>query len=184
MKSEKEKMLAGEPYLANDPQLVEERRKARNLISKFNSLNHNEDEEKKNLLSEMLGKVGDYCEIEAPLFCDYGSNIYCGENLFINTGCVILDCNTVTFGDNVQIGPSVQIYTATHPTDPKVRLSGKESALPIKIGDNVWLGGGVILCPGVNIGNNSTIGAGSVVTKDIPDNVIAAGNPCKIINYI
>ena len=119
-----------------------------------------------------------------PFYCDYGYNIKIGDVFFANFGCVILDVNRVEIGDNVLIGPNVQIYTATHPVDPAERLSLLETSKPIRIGNNVWIGGGSILCPGIRIGNNSSIGAGSVVTKDIPDNVVAVGNPCRVIREI
>ena len=136
------------------------------------------------ILQELFGQVGQNVTILPPLHCDYGKNIYAGDGLYMNYGCVILDCNTVHIGDNVLCAPYVQIYTAYHPTDPETRLSGKELAAPIKIGNNVWIGGGAIICPGVTIGDNTTIGAGSVVVKDIPANVVAVGNPCRVIRKL
>ncbi|MDF2524594.1 MAG: maa, partial [Clostridiales bacterium] len=126
----------------------------------------------------------DSFHIEAPFNCDYGYNIEVGENFYANYGCTILDVNKVIIGDNVLLAPNVQIYTAAHPVDPSKRLTGKEFAKPIVIGNNVWIGGGAIICPGVKIGDNVTIGAGSVVTKDVPENVVAAGNPCRVIRRI
>ncbi len=131
-----------------------------------------------------MGKIGAQIEIEPPFYCDYGTNILVGNKFYANIGCVILDCNLVEIGDNALLGPYVQIYTAYHPVDPALRLIGKELAAPIKIGNNVWIGGGAIICPGVSIGDNTTIGAGSVVVKDIPYNSIAVGNPCKVIRAV
>ncbi|HEY1055070.1 MAG TPA: sugar O-acetyltransferase [Emticicia sp.] len=128
--------------------------------------------------------MGEAIDIQTPFYCDYGSNIFAGENLFINFNCTILDCARVIFGTNVFLAPNVQIYTAYHPIIASERIKGPELASPVTIGDNVWLGGGVIICPGVNIGSNTTIGAGSVVTKNIPANVVAAGNPCRVIREL
>lgn len=183
-KTEKQKMLAGELYLANDFELAGDRKRAQRLIKTYNTTTKEESEARSQILQELFGKVGEKVEIQPPFRCDYGSNIYIGNNLYMNYGCVILDCNTVEIGDNVKCAPYVQIYTAYHPTEPQIRLSGKELAAPIKIGNNVWIGGGAIVCPGVSIGDNTTIGAGSVVVKDIPANVIAVGNPCKVIRHI
>jgi maltose O-acetyltransferase len=183
VKSEKEKMLSGELYDASDPVLASEREKARNLTFKFNNTNPIERETRQELLKSLIIASGDF-HIEAPFNCDYGYNIEVGENFYANYGCVILDVNKVKIGNNVLLAPNVQIYTATHPVDPSERLTGKEYALPITIGNNVWVGGGTIICPGVRIGDNVTIGAGSVVTKDIPDNAVAAGNPCRIIKKL
>jgi maltose O-acetyltransferase len=135
-------------------------------------------------LKELFGKIGGAIEVEPPFHCDYGTNIFVGKNFYMNFGCVILDCAEVHIGDNVLCGPYTQIYTAHHPTDPRARLTRLELAHPVSIGNNVWIGGGVIICPGVTIGDNTTIGAGSVVTKDLPGNVIATGNPCRIIRRL
>ncbi|MCT8975069.1 sugar O-acetyltransferase [Clostridium sp. CX1] len=183
MKSEKEKMLAGDFYNAGDEELVKERDFARDLTFQFNYTKPSEKERRQELLKQLIVTKGSFY-IEAPFNCDYGYNIEVGENFYANYGCTILDVNKVKIGDNVLLAPNVQIYTAAHPTDPMERLSGKEYAKPIAIGNNVWIGGGSIICPGVKIGDNVTIGAGSVVTKDIPDNVIAAGNPCRVIRSI
>lgn len=183
MKSEKEKMLSGELYYAGDPELVNERDKARSLAFEFNHTCPMEKEKRQELLKCLIISRGNF-HIEAPFNCDYGYNIEVGENFYANYGCIILDVNKVKIGNNVLMAPNVQIYTATHPIDPVERLSGKEYALPITIGNNVWVGGGSIICPGVSIGDNVTIGAGSVVTKSIPDNAIAAGNPCRIIKNL
>lgn len=183
MKSEKEKMLEGNFYLAGDMELVREREHARNLIFEFNHTRPSEKERKKEILQQLICVKGSF-HIEAPFQCDYGYNIEIGDNFYANYGCIILDVNKVTIGENVLLAPNVQIYTAAHPIDPMERNSGKEFGEPITIGNNVWIGGGSILCPGVRIGNHVTIGAGSVVTKDIPNNVVAAGNPCRIIRRI
>ncbi|HLP88751.1 MAG TPA: sugar O-acetyltransferase [Nostocaceae cyanobacterium] len=180
-KTEKEKMLAGELYFAEDIELVNARKRARQLATTYNNTTEEQEPERQKILSELFGKIGEKITIIPPFHCDYGSNIIVGNNLFMNFGCVILDCNIVQIGDNVLFAPYVQIYTAYHPTNPEIRLTGKELAAPITIGNNVWIGGGVIICPGVTIGDNSTIGAGSVVTKNIPPNVVAAGNPARII---
>lgn len=183
MKSEKEKMLSGELYNASDKELIKERILVRKLLFDFNHSNPIEENKRQSILKKLIkGKSSFY--IEPPFYCDYGYNIEVGENFYANFSCIILDVNKVKIGDNVLLAPNVQIYTATHPTDPVERLKGKEFAKPITIGDNVWIGGGAILCPGVKIGNNVTIGAGSVVTKDIPDNVIVGGNPCKVIREV
>lgn len=183
MKSEKQKMLSGELYNAGDEVLEKERDYARELIFEFNHTRPGEKENRQRILKQLIRAKGSF-HIEAPFYCDYGYNIEVGENFYVNYGCVILDVNNVKIGDNVLLAPNVQIYTATHPVDPIERLTGKEFAKQIVIGNNVWVGGGTIICPGVKIGDNVTIGAGSVVTKDIPDNVIAVGNPCKVIKEI
>jgi maltose O-acetyltransferase len=183
-KTEKQKMLTGELYLANDSELVAENKLAIRLLRMYNSTTEEQQEQRQQILQELFGKVGQQVLIVPPFHCDYGSNIYAGNGLYMNYGCVILDCNTVHIGENVLCAPYVQIYTAYHPTEPEIRLSGRELAAPIKIGNNVWIGGSAIICPGVTIGDNTTIGAGSVVVKDIPENVVAAGNPCRIIRHL
>ena len=183
-KTEKQKILAGELYLAADPELAAESKRARRLLRMYNGTTEEEQELRSQLLKELFASVGSSIEIVPPFHCDYGSNIYAGNQLYMNYGCVILDCNTVNIGENVMCGPYVQIYTAYHPTEPEIRLSLRELAAPINIGNNVWIGGSAIVCPGVTIGDNTTIGAGSVVVKDIPANVVAAGNPCRIIRYL
>jgi maltose O-acetyltransferase len=183
MKSEKEKMLAGEFYDSGDEELINEFNHANNLTYEFNHTRPSEKAKREEIIKQLINVKGSFL-IEAPFNCDYGYNIEVGENFYANYGCTILDANKVKIGDNVLFGPNVQIYTATHPIDPIERLTGKGYSKPITIGNNVWIGGGTIICPGIKIGDNVTVGAGSVVTKNIPENVIAAGNPCKIFRNI
>ena len=182
--NQKERMLAGLPYKAWMDGLSQERLENKKKIFAFNHLEPDRPDEKEKLLKEILGKTGKYVNIEAPFHCDYGYNIEVGENFFANYNFTVLDVGIVRIGANAQIAPNVSIYTAGHPIHPDSRNSGYEYGISITIGDNVWIGGNVCIMPGVTIGNNVVIGAGSVVTKDIPDNVIAAGNPCKIIRVI
>lgn len=182
--TEKEKMIAGDMYAPTDVQLVEERREARILMQKYNTTHPDEIEERKNLLQALLNQVSNNLYIEPPFYCDYGYNITCGENVYMNFNCCILDVNLVKIGNNTMFGPNVQIYTATHPLEYQARNSGLEFAKPITIGDNVWVGGNATICPGVTIGNNVVIGAGAVVTKNFPDDVFIAGNPAKIVKSI
>ncbi|TVP52157.1 MAG: sugar O-acetyltransferase [Mongoliibacter sp.] len=184
MKTEKEKMLAGEPYMANDEVLSNERLMARILLKSFNDSAPDEPEHRADLLQELIGKSGKNFHIEPPFYCDYGYNIEAGDDVFFNFNCVVLDVTSVKIGSRVLCGPNVQIYTATHPMDAQTRGTMIESAKPITIGDDVWIGGSAVICPGVTIGSRSVIGAGAVVTKDIPDDVFAAGNPCKVIKKL
>ena len=182
--NQKERMLAGLPYKAWMDGLAEERLETRKKIFKYNNLEPGNDEEKDRLIKEILGKTGDRINIEAPFHCDYGYNIEVGENFFANYNFTVLDVGKVKIGDNAQIAPNVSIYTAGHPLHPDSRNSGYEYGIGITIGDNVWIGGNVCILPGISIGNNAVIGAGSVVTRNIPDNVIAVGNPCTVIREI
>jgi len=184
MKSEKEKMISGKPYKAFDDELVNERRYAKELIFDFNSFRPNEIVNRNGLIKRLLGKIGNSFIIEPPFRCDYGYNIEIGENFYSNYNLIILDCAKVLIGDNVMIGPNVSIYTAGHPVHYEIRNQGYEYTVPVSIGNNVWIGGNAVINPGVSIGDNSVIGSGSVVTKDIPGNVIAAGNPCKVLRGI
>jgi maltose O-acetyltransferase len=177
-------MLAGELYLASDPELAAESLRAARLLQRYGQTAAGDREQRTQILQELLGQVGDSPAIVPPFHCDYGSHISIGDRFYMNYGGVILDCNTVQIGDDVLCGPYVQIYAAYHPIDPTVRLTGLELAAPVRVGNNVWIGGGVIICPGVTIGDNTTIGAGSVVTKDIPANVLAVGNPCRVIRSL
>jgi len=184
MKTEKEKMLAGELYNALDEQLSEERTKARLLLKKLNDASPDDAQTMLQVLNNLLPNAGKDLWIQPPFYCDYGYNIEAGEKVFFNFNCVVLDVMKVSIGSRTLFGPNVQIYTATHPLNYKERATGLEYAKPIIIGEDVWVGGGVIICPGVSIGNRSVIGAGSVVTRDIPDDVFAAGNPCRVIRSI
>ncbi|HYF64665.1 MAG TPA: sugar O-acetyltransferase [Herpetosiphonaceae bacterium] len=184
VKTEREKMLAGELYVADDPELFALSQRGRRYMQRFNQASYDQPDEKRAILAEWLGAVGASVWIEGPFFCDYGAHLFLGDHVYFNTGCVVLDSAAVRVGNNVMFGPSVQIYTATHPVLARERIKGPELAYPISIGDNVWVGGGAIICPGVTIGANTTIGAGSVVTKDIPANVAAAGNPCRVIREL
>jgi maltose O-acetyltransferase len=184
MKSEKEKMLAGELYNPLDKQLSEERMRARLLIKQLNDSREDEMEKRTSILKELIPNAGTGLWLQPPFYCDYGSNIILGQNVFFNFNCVVLDVTYVTIGDRTLIGPNVQLYTATHPVDHQVRASGLEYAKRITIGSDVWLGGSVVVCPGVTIGDRSIIGAGSVVTKGIPPDVFAAGNPCRVIRTL
>ena len=184
MKSEKEKMISGKPYKAFGDELLAERQYAKEMIFDFNSLRPNQIDERNEILKRLLGKTKDKYFIEPPFRCDYGYNIEIGENFYSNYNLIILDCAPVKIGDNVLIGPNVSIYTAGHPLHYEIRNQEYEYAFPIIIGDNVWIGGNVVINPGVSIGENSVIGSGSVVSKDIPKNVIAIGNPCKVLRVI
>ncbi|AUT03253.1 maltose acetyltransferase [Nostoc sp. CENA543] len=183
-KTEKQKMLAGQLYLADDPELVADQRRANQLLRRYNATSAEQLTQRQQILQELFFKIGEKITIVPPFHCDYGANISVGNGTYMNYGCVILDCNQVEIGENVLFAPYVQIYAAYHPTEPEIRLTGRELAAPIKIGNNVWIGGGAIVCPGVTIGDNTTIGAGSVVVKDIPANVVAVGNPCQIIRHL
>lgn len=180
--TEKDKMLAGELYNPDDPDLSAIRREARALTRAYNS--SAEDDDREAMLHSLLGRVGSNPTIEPPFYCDYGKFIFLGDNVYLNFGCVILDCNEVHIGDHAMLGPYVQLYAAYHPINASERITDLECSKPINIGSNVWLGGGVIVLPGVTVGDNTTIGAGSVVTKDIPPNVVAVGNPCRVIKKI
>jgi maltose O-acetyltransferase len=184
MLSEKEKMLCGELYNASDPVLAQERLRARVLLRQFNDSGAEQLVLRKQLLKALIPLLGSGLWIEPPFYCDYGSNIRSGDKVYFNFNCTILDVMQVTIGSQVLIGPAVQIYTALHPMNPVERVSGLEFAKPVTIGSEVWIGGGAIICPGVTIGCRSVIGAGSVVTKNIPDDVFAAGNPCRYIKSL
>lgn len=184
MKTEKEKMLAGELYISEDKQLVEERVEARRLTRLYNETKETESKERYDLLKQLLGKVGQELTIEPNFHCDYGSNIYLGERFFANFGCVFLDICEIHIGDNCMFGPAVQLYTATHPLEAALRNSGVEYGKPIRVGNNVWIGGSAIINPGVTVGDNAIIASGAVVTKDVPAGAIVGGNPAKIIKYV
>jgi maltose O-acetyltransferase len=177
-------MLRGEPYLANDGELLAERRDCRLLCERFNGLSLDENTARRAILREMLGELGDGAEVMAPFQCDYGYQIGVGARTFINYGAVVLDAAEVTIGADVQIGPSVQLLTALHPLDAARRRQGVETAAPVSIGDGAWLATGVIVCPGVSIGADAVVGAGSVVTRDLPSGHLCFGNPCRVIREI
>lgn len=175
-------MLAGELYDAGDAELLSMRLRARELMQVYQTVL---DKEKRTaILQQLFGKTGTNTDIQAPFFCDYGRHIELGDNFFANFNCVFLDCNYIRCGNNVFLGPNVQLYTCYHPVVAMERIKGPESASPITIRDNVWIGGGSIICAGVTIGENTTIGAGSVVVKNIPADVVAAGNPCKVLRKL
>lgn len=183
--TEKEKMVNGMLYNASDTELFEGRKSCKKKIYTFNTMNPDEDDEKRfSVIKDIFGKTGERVWVETPFHCDYGWNITVGEDFYANYNLTILDVAPVTIGKNVMCAPNVAIYTAGHPIDPDVRNSGLEYGKPITIGDNVWIGGNTVILPGVTIGNNVVIGAGSVVTKDIPDNAVACGNPCRVMRSI
>ncbi|WP_165855530.1 sugar O-acetyltransferase [Marinobacter sp. JSM 1782161] len=182
--TEKQKMLAGELYNAKDPELMADQRRARLLTRALNASSPDQQAERTRLIGELIGSAGEGVWIEPPFYCDYGSHITLGRDVFFNFNCVVLDVCPVTIGNHVLFGPAVQIYTATHPLSAAERRTGLESGKPVAIDDDVWVGGGAIICPGVSIGARSVIGAGSVVTGDIPADVFAAGNPCRVIRSI
>jgi maltose O-acetyltransferase len=182
--NEKEKMIRGKLYKAYDEELLRERQNAKKAIYEFNSSHPEEIEKRDNIIRSLFGHVKGKFFIEPPFRCDYGYNIYIGDNFYSNYNCTILDCAKVLIGDNVLFGPNVSLFTAGHPIHDEVRNEGLEHALPIVIGNNVWIGGGAIINPGITIDDNVVIGSGSVVTKDIPAYSIAVGNPCKVIRKI
>ena len=182
LRTEREKMLAGESYNCLVPGLETERQKAKELLRLYNLTEA--APERQTILQQLLGQIGQNSTIEPPFYCSYGQNIYIGDHVFLNVLCTILDCNEVHIGNYVIIGPVVQIYTAAHLLQAKPRIQGLEVAKPIVIEDNVWLGGGAILLPGVRIGRNAVVGAGAVVTRSVPANTVVAGNPARVIREI
>lgn len=183
MASEREKMLAGELYNPLDPELAAARVRARDLCQDLNATREADEAARRQILSELFGRGGDSVWMQPPFYCDYGAHIHLGERVFFNFNCVVLDVCRVTIGDYTLFGPAVQIYTATHPMNAALRRQ-QEFGKPITIGRDVWVGGGAIICPGVTIGDRTVIGAGSVVTKDVPAGVFAAGNPCRVVREI
>jgi maltose O-acetyltransferase len=182
--TEREKMLAGELYDAYDPELSALRLRARRLIRALVDLEPGDRAGNARVLGELFGAIGPESFIEPPFRCDYGVNIHAGSGLYMNFDCVVLDCGRIDIGDDVLIGPGVHIYAATHPIDPDQRAAGPELTRPVRIGSRVWLGGRVVVMPGVTIGEGTTVGAGSVVTRDLPPFVVAAGNPCRVIRTL
>lgn len=183
-KTEKEKMISGELYNAADSELVQDRLHARRLTRLFNQTLESEAKQRKAILKELLGTVGSTVYVEPSFRCDYGYNIHLGENFYANFDCVFLDVSEIRIGDNCLMGPSVHIYTAGHPLNVEERISGAEFGKPVTIGSNVWIGGRVVINPGITIGNNAVIASGSVVTRDVPDNVVVGGNPARIIKAV
>jgi maltose O-acetyltransferase len=184
MPSQRERMLSGQPYRADDPELVTARRACQHLVGLFNA-GGADDEPSRQVLRQLLGTLGEGSQILPRFQCDYGTQITVGARCFVNYDATFLDCASIVIGDDVSIGPRAQLVTALHPVDEyDARRAGWESAAPIVVGDNVWLAAGVIVCPGVTIGDDAVIGAGSVVTKDVPARVLAAGNPCRVIREL
>jgi maltose O-acetyltransferase len=183
--SEYEQMISGQLYNANDPELELMRRQARARLDQLNhSIQDVKSGERLDICQKLFGKTGKGLWLQPPFYCEYGSNIELGDNVFFNFNCVVLDVAKVTIGSYVLIGPNVQIYTATHPLDAQKRREGQELGKPIVIGDDVWIGGSAVICPGVTIGNKSVIGAGAVVVKDVPPNVVVGGNPAKVLKNL
>ena len=181
MVSHKKNMIAGQLYDPGDAQLVADRRQAQDFMRRYNETTLADADVRRALLDAHLGALGENCAIRAPLFVDYGYNIRLGDNVFLNYGCVFLDVCPIEIGDLCQIGPGVQIYAADHPRDPEIRVQGLENGKPVRIGRNVWIGGQAIILPGVEIGDDAVIGAGSVVTRDVPAGSRVAGNPARAI---
>ncbi|WP_040340097.1 sugar O-acetyltransferase [Candidatus Blastococcus massiliensis] len=179
-----ERMLAGDPYIADDPELAERSARALDLAAAYNATSVRQGPLRRQLLEELLGSVGEGTELRPPLHVDYGSHLTIGARCFANFGLVALDVAPITIGDDVQFGPNVQLLTPTHPVEPEPRRQKWEGARPIVVGDNVWLGGGAIVLPGVTIGENTVVGAGAVVTKDLPANVVAVGNPARVVRTL
>ncbi|MGW9103554.1 maltose acetyltransferase domain-containing protein [Priestia megaterium] len=184
MKTEKQKMLNGELYLASDKELVKERENARRLTRLYNQTGETETIKRKELLEELFGSISKNISIEPTFHCDYGYNIHVGENFYANFDCIFLDVCEIKIGDNCFIAPGVHIYTATHPLNTEERVSGAEFGKSVQIGDNVWIGGRSVINPGIKIGNNVVVASGTIVTKDVPDNVVVGGNPARIIKHI
>jgi maltose O-acetyltransferase len=180
--TEKQKMLAGALYSATDHELVADRTRAARLLAEFNA--ETDAALRRGTLNKLFGRLGPNATVMSSFACDYGYNIVAGRNLFMNYNCVLLDCAAIVIGNDVQIGPAVQIYTAQHPLDAEMRRKGLESARAVSIGDNVWIGGAAVICPGVTIGDDAVIGAGSVVTRDVPAGAVVAGNPARILREV
>lgn len=179
--TEKEKMIAGDLYRAGDPELVADRRRAQLLMKEYNATTLADAEQRRTILDQLLGRYGADVAIRTPFFCDYGYNIFVGSGVFLNYGCVLLDVCPITIGDGTQIGPQVQIYAADHPRDPEPRRQELENGRPVTIGANVWIGGMAILLPGVTVGDDAVVGAGAVVTRDVPPGATVVGNPARIV---
>jgi maltose O-acetyltransferase len=183
-RSQRERMLAGDLYIADDPELARDALRAAELTKAFNDSSPSDSTERRRILVELLGSLGEGTEIRPPFYCDYGYHTHVGAGTFVNFGLVALDVAPIHIGDDVQIGPYVQLLTPTHPLEPEQRRAKWEAAEPIEIGDNVWLGGGVIVCPGVTIGANTVVGAGAVVTSELPAGVLAVGAPARVVRTL
>ena len=183
-RTQRERMLAGDLYIADDPELARDSQRAQTLLQQFNGSVPSDPDARRRILDDLLGSLGDGAEIRPPFHCDYGYQIHIGERTFVNFGLVALDVAPIRIGDDVQIGPHVQLLTPTHPLEPELRRGKWEAAEPIMIGDNVWLGGGVVVCPGVTIGADTVVGAGSVVLRDVPAGVLVAGVPARVVRSL
>lgn len=183
-RSQRERMVAGDLYLADDPQLVQASRRAEALAKEYNESSPLDPARRMRILGDLLGSIGEETEIRPPFYCDYGRHIHIGARTFVNFGLFALDVAEIRIGDDVQIGPSVQLLTPTHPLEPEPRRAKWEAAKPIAIGHNAWLGGGVVVCPGVTIGADTVVGAGAVVTRDLPAGVLAVGNPARVVRPV
>jgi len=183
-RTQRERMLAGDLYQADDHQLQQESRRASRILDEYNRSTTGDVGDHREILERLLGELGEESVIRPPLYCDYGFNIRIGERTFANFGLVALDVAPITIGDDVQMGPNVQLLTPTHPVEPGPRRDKWEAGAPITIGDNVWLGGGVIVLAGVTIGENTVVGAGAIVTRDLPSNVVAVGNPARVVRSL
>ncbi|MQS76336.1 sugar O-acetyltransferase [Companilactobacillus halodurans] len=184
MRSQKEKMLSGDLYIANDPEIAHDFKKAKRLVRSYNQTTEEEPQKRQSIIDDLFKKSGSGIHLEPPFYTDYGSNTVIGDNFYSNYECIIIDTANVKIGNNVMFGPRVGLYTAGHPIDSLIRNEHLEYGKPITIGNDVWLGGNVVVNPGITIGNNVVIGSGSIVTRDIPDGVIAVGNPCRILRKI
>lgn len=183
-RTNRERMLAGDLYVAEDPELARALRRATRLADEFNALAPRDPDAAREILASLLGGLGEDAQVRAPIYMDYGAHLTIGARTFVNFNLVALDVAPIAIGDDCQLGPNVQLLTAYHPTEPGPRRAKLEAAAPIAIGDNVWLGGGAIVLPGVTIGNNSVIGAGAVVTADVPADVVAVGNPARVVSSL
>ncbi|RKS08734.1 maltose O-acetyltransferase [Nocardiopsis sp. Huas11] len=184
-RTNRERMLAGDPYIADDPEITERQRRAVRLAADYHrAVVAGQQEAARPLLAELLGHLGEGVEVRPPLYVDYGEHLSIGDRTFVNYNLTALDVAPITIGADCQIGPNVQLLTPTHPLDPEARRAKLEAALPITVGDNVWIGGGAILLPGVSVGDDSVIGAGAVVTRDVPAGVVAVGNPARVLRHL
>ncbi|MFD6138061.1 sugar O-acetyltransferase [Promicromonospora sp. NPDC060271] len=183
-RTNRERMLAGDLYVADDPENARLAQRALRLADAYHRASVADDAGARSLLAELLGTLGEDAYVKPPLFVDYGENLHIGPRTFVNYNLTALDVATITIGADCQIGPGVQLLTPTHPVEPEPRRDKLEAALPIVLGDNVWLGGGVVVCPGVTIGDNTVVGAGAVVTRDLPANVVAVGNPARVVREL